>query len=39
VTDVIATGQRVLPRKAMALGYAYKYPTVEIALSNVVSEP
>ena len=39
VTDVLATGQRVLPRKAMALGYAYKYPTVEMALSNVVNEP
>ncbi len=39
VTDVIATGQRVLPKKAMALGYPYKFPTVEIALSSIIAEP
>ena len=39
VTDLLANGQRVIPRKVMALGYAYKYPTVEIALSSIVSEP
>ncbi len=38
VTDLLATGQRVLPKKPMALGYAYKYPTVEIALSSILSE-
>ena len=39
VASVLATGQRVIPKKAMALGYAYKYPTVEIALSSIVAEP
>jgi uncharacterized protein len=39
VADLVTTGQRVLPKKAMALGYAYKYPTVEIALSSIVGEP
>jgi uncharacterized protein len=39
VADVVATGQRVIPRKTMALGYAYRYPTVEIALSSIVAEP
>ena len=38
VAEVVVNGQRVLPRKAMALGYAYKYPTVEIALSSIVAE-
>jgi uncharacterized protein (TIGR01777 family) len=38
VTSIISTGQRVLPKKAMALGYAYKYPTVEIALSSIMNE-
>jgi uncharacterized protein (TIGR01777 family) len=39
VTNILATGQRVIPKKAMALGYAYKYPTVEIALSSIIAEP
>ena len=38
VAEVVVNGQRVLPRKAMALGYAYKYPTVEIALTSIVGE-
>ena len=35
--DVVATGQRVVPKKALALGYTFKYPTVDAALSAIFS--
>jgi uncharacterized protein len=34
--EVILTGQRVLPRRAQQLGYAFKYPTVDAALQEIV---
>jgi uncharacterized protein (TIGR01777 family) len=37
VADVITTGQRVLPRRALALGYQFKYPTIDAALRQLVS--
>ncbi len=36
VADVVATGQRVLPRKPLALGYSYKFPTLDAALKNII---
>jgi uncharacterized protein (TIGR01777 family) len=35
VADIIVTGQRVVPRRPLALGYSYKYPTVEAALAEL----
>jgi uncharacterized protein (TIGR01777 family) len=37
VTDVIATGQRVLPQRALALGYQFKFPTLEAALADILA--
>src|SRR5262249_22600422 len=36
VADVVLTGQKVLPRKALALGYAFKSPTLEEALKDLL---
>jgi uncharacterized protein (TIGR01777 family) len=33
--DVVATGQRVVPKKALELGYTFQYPTVEAALGEI----
>lgn len=38
VAEVVTQGQRVLPRKALALGYAFQFPTIEGALANVLTE-
>jgi uncharacterized protein (TIGR01777 family) len=35
---LITTGQRVLPKRALALGYQFKYPTVEAALAEILGE-
>ena len=35
VASVITTGQRVLPAKALALGYRFKYPHLAEALCAV----
>ena len=35
VADVILTGQRVLPRRPLALGYQFKYPTIDQALADI----
>jgi hypothetical protein len=37
VAHVVTTGQRVLPRKAQALGYSFKFPEVDAALQDVVA--
>ncbi len=37
VADVIVTGQRVLPRRPLALGYSFKYPTVDAALGQILA--
>jgi uncharacterized protein (TIGR01777 family) len=36
VAEIITQGQRVIPQKAMALGYAFKFPTIEVALANIL---
>ena len=33
--DVVTNGQRVVPKKALALGYTFQYPTLEGALANI----
>jgi uncharacterized protein (TIGR01777 family) len=37
VAHVIATGQRVLPRQALALGYQFQFPDIDGALQNVLA--
>jgi uncharacterized protein (TIGR01777 family) len=37
VAEIVTQGQRVIPQNAMALGYAFKYPTIDVALGNLVS--
>ena len=37
VASVVTTGQRVLPRKALSLGYAFKFPEVDAALADVLA--
>jgi uncharacterized protein (TIGR01777 family) len=34
---IVVTGQRVVPRRPLALGHAFKYPTVEAALGQIFS--
>lgn len=36
VADVVTRGQRVLPKKAEKLGYAFKFPTVDAALADTL---
>ena len=36
VANVVATGQRVLPRVPLELGYAYKFPTIDAALADIL---
>ena len=36
VANIITTGQRVIPQKAMALGYSFRFPDVEAALRDVL---
>lgn len=36
VASVIATGQRVLPKRALALGYPFRYPTIDTALADLL---
>jgi uncharacterized protein (TIGR01777 family) len=35
--NVITTGQRVLPRKALSLGFSFQYPTIDAALAEIFS--
>jgi uncharacterized protein (TIGR01777 family) len=37
VAQVITTGQRVLPRRALALGYSFRFPTIEAALADLLA--
>jgi uncharacterized protein len=39
VAGVVTTGQRVLPEKALALGYAFKYPHLALALRAIFWAP
>jgi uncharacterized protein (TIGR01777 family) len=36
VAEVITTGQRVLPEKALGLGMQFRFPTIDEALADVV---
>lgn len=36
--QIIATGQRVLPQKALAAGYAFKFPELEPALRDLLGK-
>ena len=33
VANIVTTGQRVLPRRPLELGYQYRFPTLEAALA------
>jgi uncharacterized protein (TIGR01777 family) len=33
---LVLTGQRVLPRKALALGYTFKFPALDAALADIL---
>jgi len=37
VAEVIVNGQRVLPRKALALGYKFRFPLIDAALTDVLA--
>jgi uncharacterized protein (TIGR01777 family) len=37
VADVITTGQRVLPKRALALGYLFRFPAIEAALAAILA--
>jgi uncharacterized protein (TIGR01777 family) len=37
VATVITTGQRALPKKALALGYTFRFPTLDAALADLLS--
>lgn len=39
VADVITKGQKVLPARALALGYSFKYPKLEEALKALFAKP
>jgi uncharacterized protein (TIGR01777 family) len=34
---LVVTGQRVLPRRALGLGYSFQYPTLEAALAEILA--
>jgi uncharacterized protein (TIGR01777 family) len=38
VAGVVTTGQRVLPRRALELGYGFKFPDIDGALRDVLGE-
>ncbi len=37
VAGVVTTGQRVLPKRALALGYTFKYPQIDAALAEIIA--
>jgi uncharacterized protein (TIGR01777 family) len=37
VAEILATGQRVIPAKALALGYQFKFPDIDPALSDLLN--
>jgi len=36
VARVVTTGQRVVPRKPLALGFSYRFPTIDEALTDIL---
>ena len=39
VADLVLNGQRVLPRKALSLGYTFRYPDIDSALAELMNAP
>jgi uncharacterized protein len=39
VAAVVTKGQRVIPRRALSLGYSYQYPDLEPALRDLLKRP
>ncbi|MCX7701901.1 MAG: TIGR01777 family oxidoreductase [Gemmataceae bacterium] len=37
--EIITTGQNVLPKKALDLGYAFRFPEIDAALADVLAQP
>jgi uncharacterized protein (TIGR01777 family) len=37
VAQVVTRGQRVLPKKALATGYQFRFPTIDVALADILS--
>ncbi len=37
VADIVATGQRVLPKRALDLGYSFQYPRLDAALAHILA--
>jgi uncharacterized protein (TIGR01777 family) len=37
VSQLITTGQRVVPKRASALGYSFRYPTIDVALTDLLA--
>lgn len=37
VATVVLSGQRVLPRQAQKLGYAFRFPTIDAALADILA--
>jgi uncharacterized protein len=37
VAEVITTGQRVLPKQALALGYQFRFPNLDAALADILA--
>jgi uncharacterized protein (TIGR01777 family) len=37
VAQLVTTGQRVLPRHALALDYSYRFPTIDAALADILA--
>jgi uncharacterized protein (TIGR01777 family) len=37
--QVICTGQRILPRRALQLGYVFRFPELELALRDLLQRP
>jgi NAD dependent epimerase/dehydratase family enzyme len=36
VAQIIASGQRVVPKRTLALGYKYEFPHLDAALADIV---
>jgi uncharacterized protein (TIGR01777 family) len=36
VADVVLTGQRVIPRRALQLGHVFRFPTLDAALADIL---
>jgi uncharacterized protein (TIGR01777 family) len=37
VAGVLATGQRILPKRALALGYQFRFPSIDAALADLLA--